>query len=650
MFKRFTAILLSSLILVSAVFAVPVSALAASSPAQVKSFKVSATCKKVNLKWKKVSGAAGYYVYSATKKNGKYKKVKTVTVNKASFKLKLGKTKFYKVCAYKKSGKKTLKGKFSSVKKAKTAHAPSGSWTILKQPTCAETGVKSNKCKYCKKKFKIAIEKDLTAHVYLAEYVEADDVNEGYNVYKCKFCGDSYVGKIKQHKYEAKVTAPTCIEQGYTTYTCSKCGRVLVSDYTDIIPHTYETKTVGPNCTDEGYTINVCSVCGYVDQDSRVVTEPAIGTAHVYETRTVAPTCTEDGYTADICTVCGFVYEESKTDIVPALGHEYAEEYTVDEEGFRHYPCTRCDGEKIDTTCYINIETETVSNPKYASFKKSSTNTGEYNDKLDLSTNEAGTVDFEIVGTRSDFTIDINAIGRTEVKLNGVNLTNDGRDCINVKNRAPSYDENGELVTNEDGTPVYGEAPKVFISAKDLSENTLITTTSGNGIDSSCPIELRGHGKLTIKSYDSTAIDNKAKIVIKNLTLDILSGNRGIDTKDTILVPGIGGTMVEDETYFNIEIEDNANIKIKSADDCIRCKNMTVFALEEGHTATVMNLESTMGDGIQLEGNKGFSALSGDITIKAKKYAFNVAENLIEIGDNATVNATGGAGYAKPEE
>lgn len=650
MFKRILAIALSLLMLSSAVFAMPVTALAASKPAKVMSLKTSVTCKKVNLKWKKVKGADGYIIYYATKKNGRYKKLKTVSKNKASLKLKLGKTRYYKVRAYKKNGKKKVLGAFSAVKKATAAHAPSTSWTIEKKPTCAATGKKSNKCKYCKKKYTESVEKDLTAHVYLAEYVDADDVNEGYNIYKCMYCGDSYNSKIKEHKYEAKITAPTCTEQGFTTYTCSKCGYVLIADYTDIVPHSYEVKSYPANCTDDGYTVNVCADCGYVDGQSRVTTDPAIGTAHIYETKTLEPTCTEDGFTADICTVCGYVYEESKTDIVPALGHDFEEEYTVDDNHFRLHNCTRCNEVKVDKTCYIDIETETVSNPDYAAFKKSSTNTGEVNDKLDLSTNEDGSIDFEITGARTDFTIDINAVGKTEVKLNGVTLTNDGRDCINIKNRALSYDENGALITNDDGTPVYGEAPKVFVSAKDGSENTLITTTSGNGIDSSCPLELRGHGKLTVKSYDSTAIDNKAKIVIKNLTLDILSGNRGIDTKDTVLVPGIGGVMVEDETYFNIEIEDNAVINVKSADDCIRCKNMTVFALTEGHTATVMKLESTMGDGIQLEGNKGFSALSGDITITAQKYAFNCAVNLIEIGENASVNATGGTAYAKPEE
>ncbi|MCR5207473.1 MAG: carbohydrate-binding domain-containing protein [Eubacterium sp.] len=647
--RKALSVILSALMLISVSFGVFSGALAASKPAAVASFKVTKTCKSVTLKWKKQKNAAGYQVFIATEKNGKYKKLKTVSKNKVTVKQKRGTTRFYKVRAYTKKGKKNIYGKFSKVKKAKTAHAPSTSWTVIKKATCASTGEKKNLCKFCKKAYTAPIEKDFTAHSYVKELIDGGAEYEDYIRYTCTLCGDSYVPSLKKHKFETEVTAPTCTEKGYTTYTCSKCDYTYVSDYTDIIPHSFETKNVPANCTDDGYTINVCAVCGYADESSRTVTEPATGTDHIFETKTVAPTCTEQGYTAGICTVCGYVDKDSMTDFVDALDHDFPEEYEVGEDYFRRYTCTRCGEIKVDKTCYIDIGTETVSNPDYASFKKSSTNTGDYNDKLDLSTNADGTIDFEITGTRSDFTIDINAVGRTEVKLNGVSLTNVGRDCINIKNRAPALDENGNPKMNEDGTPVYGEAPKVFVSAKDLSENTLITSTSGNGIDSSCPLELRGHGKLVLKSYDSTAIDNKAKIVIKNLTLDIVSGNRGIDTKDTVLVPGIGGTMVEDEVYFNIEIEDNADIKIKSADDCIRCKNMTFFELEEGHTATVLNVESTMGDGIQLEGNKGFSALSGDITIKAKKYAFNCAENLIEIKAPATVTVTGGT-YAKPAE
>ena len=647
MMKKAISVIIAALMLFTAAFGAVPTAYAAAKPVKVASFKATPACSKVTLKWKKQKNVTGYEIYVSTKKNGKYKKVKTVKTNKAVLKLKLGKTRYYKARAYVTVGKKKKYGAFSVIKKAKAAHQPSTSWTVKKAATCAEQGEKTNICKFCKKKFSVKTEKDLTTHKYVKELVTENPVYEDYTKYTCTVCGDTYTTKLKKHSFEPTVTAPSCTEQGYTTYKCSKCGFSYVDNYTAVIPHTFETKSVARNCTDWGYDIQVCTVCGYVDESSKVETEEPLGTAHVFEEKTVEPTCTEEGYTAMVCTVCGFIDEKTKV-TTPALGHDFEEKYTVDENYFRVHNCTRCDEVMVDKTCYIDIESETVSNPNYASFKKSSTNTTEVNDKLDLSTNEDGTIDFEITGSRSNFTIDINAVGRTEVKLNGVTLENNGRDCINVKNRAPSYDENGELITDKDGAPVYGEAQKVFLSAKDMSENTLIANTSGNAIDSSCPLELRGHGKLNLRCYDTTAIDNKAKLTIKNLTLDIISGNRGIDTKDTVLVPGIGGALVEDEVYYNVEIEDNATIKIKSADDCIRCKNMTFLALEEGHTATVMNVESTMGDGIQLEGNKGFTALSGNITIKAKKYAFNCTEDLIVIDSAVTVNATGTAGYCKP--
>ena len=78
--------------------------------------KPTATVQKPTA-WKKVEGATGYVVYRATKKNGKYKAVKTIT--KASTtkfknkKLKKKKTYYYKVRAIKKAGKKVTYSKYS---------------------------------------------------------------------------------------------------------------------------------------------------------------------------------------------------------------------------------------------------------------------------------------------------------------------------------------------------------------------------------------------------------------------------------------------------------------------------------------------------------------------------------------------------------
>ncbi|MDY2679851.1 MAG: metallophosphoesterase [Lentihominibacter sp.] len=89
--------------------------LAAPSSVTVKAGKAS-----VSVKWSKVTGAEGYKIYAATKSNGTYKLVKTVTSSKtlsASVKnLKKG-TRYFKVRAYSKVNGKVVYGTFSSVKK-----------------------------------------------------------------------------------------------------------------------------------------------------------------------------------------------------------------------------------------------------------------------------------------------------------------------------------------------------------------------------------------------------------------------------------------------------------------------------------------------------------------------------------------------------
>lgn len=77
--------------------------------------KAKAGEEKVKVSWKKVSGAHGYHVYRATKKNGKYKRVKVITKGKTTAYtnsgVKGGKTYHYKVRAYKKvDGEKILAG------------------------------------------------------------------------------------------------------------------------------------------------------------------------------------------------------------------------------------------------------------------------------------------------------------------------------------------------------------------------------------------------------------------------------------------------------------------------------------------------------------------------------------------------------------
>ena len=91
-------------------------------PAKVKSVKLKAKKKKLNVSWKKVSGATGYEVlYATNNKFTKGKKTVTVKKNKVTLKkLKPKKKYFVKVRAYKLANGRKYFGKWSKVVKKKT--------------------------------------------------------------------------------------------------------------------------------------------------------------------------------------------------------------------------------------------------------------------------------------------------------------------------------------------------------------------------------------------------------------------------------------------------------------------------------------------------------------------------------------------------
>ena len=90
--------------------------------AAVKGVKVKNVKKlKAVVSWKKVSKASGYEVYRADKKKGKFKKIATIKkgsiVKYTNKKLKKKKSYFFKIRAYRVSGKKKVYGKYSSIVK-----------------------------------------------------------------------------------------------------------------------------------------------------------------------------------------------------------------------------------------------------------------------------------------------------------------------------------------------------------------------------------------------------------------------------------------------------------------------------------------------------------------------------------------------------
>ena len=179
-------------------------------------------------------------------------------------------------------------------------------------------------------------------HYYvLEETVAATCTAQGYKLYVCSHCNDSYKSDYVAatgHKYEKTTTAPTCLEQGYTVYKCATCSNTYTSDYKSALGHNYVETAVEPTCTEEGYIKHACSRC---EESFATDNIPALG--HKYVETAVIATCTENGCLRHTCAVCGYEYQ---TNVVQASGHSYSTEVTLTatctEKGERCHVCEKC--------------------------------------------------------------------------------------------------------------------------------------------------------------------------------------------------------------------------------------------------------------------------------------------------------------------
>ena len=200
-------------------------------------------------------------------------------------------------------------------------------------------------------------------HDYAENKVEVTCTEDGYTLYTCKLCGDSYKGNVVAstgHKTTVSTPGyePTCEESGLTDeYSCTICNKVVKQaekifalgheygkwvevtkpskDETGLLTKTCETdnshveKKVLPklNNTDYEYQINnpTCTSQGLetyvykVDEQEfkyEVVLEKL---PHTYNTVVTNPTCLEKGYTTYTCS-CGDTYVD---DYVNATGHNH---------------------------------------------------------------------------------------------------------------------------------------------------------------------------------------------------------------------------------------------------------------------------------------------------------------------------------------
>ncbi len=121
-------------------------------------------------------------------------------------------------------------------------------------------------------------------------------------------------GICREHTYSEMIEDATCVKDGYKMYTCTACG----DSYTMTTPATgHDYLWMGwkdPSCTD-GYEIYECQNC----EDVYYEIVPATGKHDYYIDDYVSPTCTEDGYDRYVCWECDAWYDE----VIPATGHDY---------------------------------------------------------------------------------------------------------------------------------------------------------------------------------------------------------------------------------------------------------------------------------------------------------------------------------------
>ena len=261
---------------------------------------------------------------------------------------------------------------------------------VTKQPTEAETGVKTFTCTRCGETKTETIPKLAHEHSYKAVVTAPTCTEKGYTTHTCA-CGDSYVdtytdalghawdnGKVTkqptetetgtktftctrcgetktetipklthEHSYKAVVTAPTCTAKGYTTHTCA-CGDSYVDSYVLPLGHDWGSGKVTkePTATENGIKTYICARCG----ETKTETIPKLTHEHSYKAVVTAPTCTAKGYTTHTCS-CGDSYVDTYTD---ALGHAWDEgkvtkPATETEDGVKTFTCTRCGETKTET-------------------------------------------------------------------------------------------------------------------------------------------------------------------------------------------------------------------------------------------------------------------------------------------------------------
>ena len=176
--------------------------------------------------------------------------------------------------------------------------------------TCTTDGLTTYSCNVCG--YSYDEPQSALGHIeVIDDAVEPDCTHTGLSEGShCSVCNEVLLPQTNTdalgHSYTKEVITPTCSQQGYTVYTCERCGDSYKDDFIDTTAHsfTYYVSDGNATCTADGTKTASCDRCSATD----TITDFGSMLPHSCEWRIVAlATQEQEGVEEYYCTVCNTV-------------------------------------------------------------------------------------------------------------------------------------------------------------------------------------------------------------------------------------------------------------------------------------------------------------------------------------------------------
>ena len=139
-------------------------------------------------------------------------------------------------------------------------------WTVDREPTCHQTGLKSRHCTRCDAVTDLLSIRQ-TNHDFTVVTVEPTCTTPGCRHLTCKICGDEMTDNVTPalgHDPGLWVVEREagCETEGLRSRSCKRCGEPMESLPIAPTGHAWRDTVTPPTCTEQGYTLHVCRACG----------------------------------------------------------------------------------------------------------------------------------------------------------------------------------------------------------------------------------------------------------------------------------------------------------------------------------------------------------------------------------------------------